>query len=196
MDLSKLLTTEQVYQDGDGQGVRSMFEDATSLYLTGTTPTAAADGDQWHKAVLLECMRAESCYVESDPAQTLTNLINWHVGMVKEADDAASETQAILARRYMELTCSTSAVAPLASSADTIDTPEFHKLLKQIGNWHSGYTPDEIINKAISHIGKAIAEARQQGWDMGYDAAMTETPVGKLLADRATPAAADSNLGA
>lgn len=40
---------------------------------------AAPSPDPWHAAVLHECMMTEACYVESDPAQSVRNLIDWHV---------------------------------------------------------------------------------------------------------------------
>ncbi|RSZ60013.1 hypothetical protein HF313_14965 [Massilia atriviolacea] len=43
----------------------------------------------------------------------------------------------------------------------SIDTPEFRKLLRQIGNWHSGYTTDEIIAKVIQHVDAAILAAKE-----------------------------------
>ena len=40
--------------------------------------------ENWHKAVLHECMMTESCYVESDPLQSVKNLIAWHVANERE----------------------------------------------------------------------------------------------------------------
>ena len=35
--------------------------------------------NKWYKAIVHECMMTEACYVESDPIQTIKNLVNWHI---------------------------------------------------------------------------------------------------------------------
>jgi hypothetical protein len=40
---------------------------------------------KWHDAILHECMMTEACYVESDPLQSVKNLVSWHVEAEREA---------------------------------------------------------------------------------------------------------------
>jgi hypothetical protein len=62
--------------------LRNFTAEDKEQWLSGTklyaTPVPAQQ-DEWRKAVLHECMMTEACYVESDPLQSVKNLIDWHI---------------------------------------------------------------------------------------------------------------------
>ncbi len=35
--------------------------------------------DVWHEAIIHECMMTETCYINTDPIQTIKNLVAWHI---------------------------------------------------------------------------------------------------------------------
>lgn len=39
--------------------------------------------DEWHDAVLNECMAIECCYLKDNPVATLRCLIDWHIANEK-----------------------------------------------------------------------------------------------------------------
>lgn len=107
-----------------------------------------------------------------------------------DGDTSTTSTRSSdMSKSSVKIDTSSQAVAPLASSADTIDGPEFRRLVEGCVLELNGTLMATGIRfqKLRAHIDARIAEARQRGWGMGYDAAKTETPVSKLLA---TPAAA------
>jgi hypothetical protein len=58
------------------------YKQLVEAYDTALAPkqqAQAGEADEWHDAVLAECMKVESCYVSHDPAKTVANLIDWHV---------------------------------------------------------------------------------------------------------------------
>jgi hypothetical protein len=79
-----------------------------SLEAFRSAPAAPRD-DAWHQAVLDECFRIEGGYKASDPAGTLSALIDWHVKNDRESrpaapqDDAWLEEAARLADTYRKV---------------------------------------------------------------------------------------------
>jgi len=70
----------------------------------------------WHEAIINACMNVESCYVYSDPVQTLRNLIDWYVNAERSSQSDCAESE-----RQRDLTLKGEQQAPTAKQSLTVE---------------------------------------------------------------------------
>jgi hypothetical protein len=103
-----------------GDVYRSMIAAAPQPPTAQEVTQQAAPGPlkDWHDAVLTECMRVDGCYHANDPAQTLTDLLNWHI---QNERDIGGNILAVERANFVCSTCASSVVTQQAAKAETAE---------------------------------------------------------------------------
>jgi hypothetical protein len=81
--LNKLDDTNENFAYAEGTELHNSIQEGRDITkhvmkFVAQVEAKVLERNVWHKAVLNECMKIESCYVENDPEKTLANLIEYY----------------------------------------------------------------------------------------------------------------------